>query len=266
MRPRLSPKSVGALVLAAAALTFSVVVLWPSPAPADPTIAWTPRSVNETILAGQSKTVTASFVASGDASNVAIRVVPTLAPFVQVAPSSFAKISKGQSVQVTLTVSAPASALPASVQGTIQLRTGNTLAGPLPLSVNVVWSTLQSDGVFFQYPPTWVPQILPKTGSTFPVMAVTSPAGSDVAIYQEGGDAYDVGEGTSFTTTTILVAGYSAVRRDYKNSLGASYIVTVDFNPPLPQAPKFHIEMRPASSDSGAETTFDQLLQTLTIQ
>jgi hypothetical protein len=145
--------------LAVGTLAVSLVLLTPSSAPATPTIGWTPTSVNQTVLAGQSKSVTLSFTASATVSNVVVQVVPALQPFVQTTPTQFLSITKGQPIQVTVTFSAPATALPSTVQGAIQLRSRsgnniNTLGQPLPVTINITWATFNTTdlSVAFQYP------------------------------------------------------------------------------------------------------------------
>ena len=74
-------------ILAAGALVLAAILLVPSPAPAEPVIAWTPSSVSQAILAGESITVAVSFTASENLNNVDVRVVPALEPYVQTNPA-----------------------------------------------------------------------------------------------------------------------------------------------------------------------------------
>jgi hypothetical protein len=116
-------------------------VVGPRPAEAAPPIAWTPSSINEVVGQGQTKTITASFVSSENLTNVVVRVVPELQPYVQVSPSSFSSIAKGQTVLLNITLSVSDNAPLGTATGTIQLRTGRgtpgTLARPLPVTIDV---------------------------------------------------------------------------------------------------------------------------------
>jgi hypothetical protein len=59
------------------------------------------------LAAGESTTTTATFIPSANATNVTVRVVPSLAPYVSVSPTSFASVGKGASYSVTVTIIAP---------------------------------------------------------------------------------------------------------------------------------------------------------------
>lgn len=109
---------------------------------AAPTINWTPPSVTQKVATGQTITVPVAFTASENINNALVRVVPTLAPFVATNPISFSSISKGQTVTLTLTISAVASSPIGTFEGTIQLKSGGqsnaTFAKPLPVTVTTV--------------------------------------------------------------------------------------------------------------------------------
>src|SRR5262249_38732936 len=125
-----------ALVTGATLLSLIAILLAPTSAPAVPSISWSPASVSETILAGETKTVPVSFIASENVSSVNVRVFPELQPYVQVSPSTFASIQKGQTVNLTITIASAATSLPGAFNGTIQLRSGSgknqtTFAKPL---------------------------------------------------------------------------------------------------------------------------------------
>src|SRR5207247_1344821 len=117
----------------------------PPPAAAVPTIRWTPAAVSQIISPGETKTASVSFTASEDVSNVVIRVVPELQPFVQVNPSAFSSIAHGQTNNISITISASLSSPLGTFPGTVQLRSGSdptkTLARPLPITVEV-WQRL----------------------------------------------------------------------------------------------------------------------------
>jgi murein DD-endopeptidase MepM/ murein hydrolase activator NlpD len=126
----------------------AVVLFNTSPALAVPTVKWTPASVNETVVAGESKIVPVSFTASENISNVVVRVVPELQPYVQVNPSTFGRITKGQTINFNVTISAPANTPPgAVVDGTLQLRqTQSTVAKPLPVTLQILASAETAPG------------------------------------------------------------------------------------------------------------------------
>ncbi len=133
-------------------------------APAAPTISWNPSFINETLSAGNSKTVLVSFVASEKMTAAQINIVPELQPYVQASPSTFANISEGGTGTVSLIISAPLIAKPHVFRGTIQIRSAigapKVFARPLPITVNIVVSPPQvsTDGavVFFDSPSGWL--------------------------------------------------------------------------------------------------------------
>lgn len=127
------------LLLVASMSTWVVVLLSAAPAP----ITWTPAAVTATLTPGASTTRPVSFTSSQTFTDVTVRIVPALQPFVQVAPTSLSNITKGQPTTLTLTLAVPANALPGTVTGTIQLRTGSgtqsyNLAPPLQVTITVL--------------------------------------------------------------------------------------------------------------------------------
>lgn len=113
-------------------------VLYSTASTAAPVVAWTPGSITDTISPGQSQSIPISFTASANLNNAVISVVPALQGLVQVTPSMIATVHKGQTIQLTLRVSAPPSAPLAVTQGTIQMRVGSpTIAQPLPVQIIV---------------------------------------------------------------------------------------------------------------------------------
>jgi hypothetical protein len=126
------------IIVAAAAglLALAAIVLTPSPAPADPVIRWTPQSVIENVTPGASKTISVSLVSSEDVANVAVRVVPALEPFVQIGPTSFPQLLKGQPATLSVTIAANHETPFGVFDGTIHLTLSQkTLAKSLPLNV-----------------------------------------------------------------------------------------------------------------------------------
>src|SRR5260221_11190920 len=124
---------------------------------AAPTISWQPSKITETVPAGVTRTVSVSFVASENLKDVALRVVPELLPFVQVSPSTFNSVAAGQTVPVVITVATPATELPQTISGTIQIHAASlasNLARPLPVVLTVTWATYSNvqSGVQYTYP------------------------------------------------------------------------------------------------------------------
>jgi len=146
--------------LVLAAVVAVAFVFYSPPSDAKPSVSWSPASIPITVEAGQSTTTSATFTATENASNATVEVVPALAPYVKVVPSSFTSITKGSSYTVALTVSASTSASMGTTTGTIHIRQGtSTLAKPLPMSVTVVWPTFNGGeelGFSIQYPPGWI--------------------------------------------------------------------------------------------------------------
>jgi hypothetical protein len=155
-----------ALVLGTTLLSFISILFAPSSAPAEPSISWSPTSVTETILASETKKVAASFTASENIGNASVRVVPELQPYVQVSPSSFSSVAKGQTVNLIITISSTATSLPGTFDGTIQLRNASgknqkTFARPLPVTISLQWATFgdQDVEIMFSYPPNLSPNV-----------------------------------------------------------------------------------------------------------
>jgi hypothetical protein len=147
------------VLIGAALLFFAVLISGGAPkTDTPPKISWAPSSLDATVSAGASKTFTLSFVPSGDASNVILRVVPELQPFVQVTPAVFQSLPSGKAVPVTVTVAIPATTTPQTIKGTIQLRRadGNNgnIAAPLPVTLKTVWTPFSDaqTGVQMSYP------------------------------------------------------------------------------------------------------------------
>lgn len=136
-----------------------VFLLYSPLSDANPTVRWTPSSLYASLAAGESTTSTATFIPSANATNVTVRVVPSLAPYVSVSPTSFASLAKGATYSVTVTMTAPVDMVVEAYDGTIHLRQGNrTLAQPLPVVMEVVWPTFEGGeelGLSIQYPPGW---------------------------------------------------------------------------------------------------------------
>lgn len=112
---------------------------------AAPRITWTPASVKGEVGRGERKSVKVTFVASENAQNVTVRVVPELQPIVSTSPSAFPNLEEGKTYTMTVTFAASSSAPIGLLDGVIQLRTGPTLARPLPVKVVVTVVPLPPD-------------------------------------------------------------------------------------------------------------------------
>jgi len=136
VRPKIIIGLAGAVFIALAA-----ILLTPSSAPAQPVISWVPELLNETVLAGETKTVSVSFTASQELGAVEVRVVPELEPYVRTEPTSFTNITAGQEVSLNIIISAATDATTQVVEGTIQIRNAGrpprNFARPLPVTINV---------------------------------------------------------------------------------------------------------------------------------
>jgi hypothetical protein len=141
---RLAPKII-VIAVAAGLLALAAILLTPSPTPAQPVISWTPSALAGEVARGQNKTVAVSFTSLETVTNVEVRVVPELQPYIQVNPSAFAVIPAGQPRTLNATFSASNSSPFGTFDGTIQLRQRNNLARPLPVTVLVTVVPLPPD-------------------------------------------------------------------------------------------------------------------------
>lgn len=134
------PFLVGFLViLAAGIVAITAVLMIPSPAPATPTITWTPSSLTEDIGRDETKTVSVSMTSSDVVNDVTVQVVPELQAFITVNPSTFANIGEGQTLNLSVTFFVPTDTPFEIFEGTIQVRRGKAiLAKPLPVRINVL--------------------------------------------------------------------------------------------------------------------------------
>src|SRR5262249_14291496 len=127
------------LLVVASMSTGMVVLLSAAPAP----LTWTPGAVPAPLPPGASTTRTVSFTSSQNFTTVTVRIVPALQPLVGVAPVAWSNITRGQPTTLPLTIAVPASALPGTVTGTLQLRTGSApqgheLAPPLQVTITIL--------------------------------------------------------------------------------------------------------------------------------
>lgn len=104
-----------------------------------PKIVWSTEAVNETLFTGTAKVREVSFSCNSALSNVRLVVVPELARFVTVTPSSFAQLSPGQANTISIFISVPETTRTKLFKGTIHVVVGNKVyPQTLKMSVNVV--------------------------------------------------------------------------------------------------------------------------------
>lgn len=118
--------------------------VYSSAASAAPSITWRPDAINQEITAGAAVTLRVSFVASEEIQDATLRVVPSLARYVQAIqtyPEAGATIRPNDPARVTLNFSLPQNLEPVTLEGVVQLKgTGKskrTYAKPLPVMLNV---------------------------------------------------------------------------------------------------------------------------------
>jgi|GEM_PF-2307074 len=134
-----------ATVCALACAKLLALSLYSSVASAAPSITWRPEAINHEIPAGATVTLRTSFVASEEIQDATLRVVPSLARYVQavqVYPAAGATIRPYDPAQVMLNVSVPQALGPVTLNGVVQLKsagqTNKTYAKPLPVTLAVV--------------------------------------------------------------------------------------------------------------------------------
>lgn len=136
------PTVAGLLVVLATSIFILVVILLTVfPSSAAPIITWELSKVVETVAWGQEKTTTVSFISDKDLSNIAIYIVPELKSYVTANPSSFASISGGERITITLIFSAPYDGPVGPLDGTLHLQAigkgKRTYGRPLPVTLIV---------------------------------------------------------------------------------------------------------------------------------
>ncbi|MDT8067958.1 MAG: S8 family serine peptidase [Terriglobia bacterium] len=106
---------------------------------------WSPSQISATVPSGTVQVTEATLSVSSAVTNVHISVVPELAPFVTVSPSSFSGIGAGESRTIAVFIAIP-KVTKANPKGTIHLsardRTGRTFGRPLPVSIRVTQPSL----------------------------------------------------------------------------------------------------------------------------
>lgn len=105
-------------------------------------VHWSPDAVNAIVARNGRTEVQVSFDAVEALGNVTLRVVPEIAPYVSVTPSSLNNVKEGDRVTVRITIQSTATAPLGLFDGTIQVREvtskpgqGRVLARPLPVTI-----------------------------------------------------------------------------------------------------------------------------------
>jgi hypothetical protein len=122
------------------------------PAAAAPSISWSPSAATVTLKPNTSTTSTYRITATETVAKAQFRVTPSLTPYLKVTPTTVTNLTKGQSIQVTVTLSLHIDASPDTITGTLQLREmsaigtlGNNIAKPLPVTIVVQCPCLPPD-------------------------------------------------------------------------------------------------------------------------
>jgi hypothetical protein len=147
------------VVIVGAGLVFA---FFSQDATAAPSVSWSPISVSETLLPGESRTATVIVTAREAVLSATLWVVPELQPYVSVTPTSIGPLAKGETTSLSLSITVPIDAIPHTATGTVQFRQtkepSKTIAQPLPVSVDVVWPQITLEGgLQMSHPPSWTP-------------------------------------------------------------------------------------------------------------
>ncbi len=125
--------------ISAALLLFSSIF---NSANAATPVHWTPDAVNAVVGQGERTEVQASFDAVEALGNISLRVVPEIAPYVTVVPSTLNNVKAGDRITIRISVQAATSSPLRLFEGTIQVRqtttgpgNGRVFARPLPVHV-----------------------------------------------------------------------------------------------------------------------------------
>jgi hypothetical protein len=128
-----------------------------SPLPsAAPIITWSEKTLDNILSPGESASRSLTFTSSEPLKDIRIEVVPEIASFVTITPSTFAQVPANQPQTVRFDITVPATARFGDYEGTIQVRSGRR-AVPETLRVSVrVWRHYAhpTDGFSLLFPPT----------------------------------------------------------------------------------------------------------------
>ena len=213
---------------------FWLACLFAGPAEAAPKITWTTPSLVHTLETGKFTTLTVTFSVSEKVNNldVEVEVVPALAPFVTVSPTSFESLAGGESHDLQILLTAPLAFPPGVYTGTLKLGqvSGGTAAKPLPIEftitadidIPVVTIDDPADGSVFGADDT----VVTLAGTLDDPFASLAVDGQPVAV-ADGVWTHDVTltEGINFIT---------AVATDQVGLIGTAAVeLTLDTNPPV---------------------------------
>lgn len=104
---------------------------------AKPSITWSPRSIEQTLVRGEADVVSVSFTPQSNLANAVVTVVPELQPFVAVTPTTFNALTKGTIYTIDITFFSESDSKKGAYDGTIHLTRGNsTVSRPFPVIIN----------------------------------------------------------------------------------------------------------------------------------
>src|SRR6266849_660615 len=146
----------GATLAPAAPVVASPSVAALGTASSQPKITWSTTSINVILSPGESTSSDLTFTTSQKLTNVILSVVPQIAPFVTVQPSSISSLASNQTQSVHLSIAIATAAAFGTYDGTLQVKSGTTTF-PQTVKVTVnVWHTYTARfGLTIKYPPGW---------------------------------------------------------------------------------------------------------------
>lgn len=125
-------------VLLAYVITVALLGYSPLSVAKPAVISWSPSSLYQSLVVGESATTSVTFTATKSLRKVTVRVEPTIAPYVTVSPNSFPIIEKGSTYAIELSFLASGDVPPGVFDGSIYLQKGvRTFENPLPVSIEV---------------------------------------------------------------------------------------------------------------------------------
>jgi Tol biopolymer transport system component len=174
-----------------------VIFLLPSETSAAPPITWSQEYVSQPAIVGTVVTREISFTSSRALSNVRVRVVPELAPFVSTSPSIFDFVPAGEPQLLTIFFTIPKGTPVETLDGVIQIKEGNdTVARPLAVQVETLVATA-----------TDIPSTLSQPS---PDRIVTSPDSEEVIFVKDEISIF-FKEGTPASEVIGLVSAFGGV-------------------------------------------------------
>jgi hypothetical protein len=187
---------------------------------------------------GDTKSVQVPVTARSSVPATVARVVPALASFLSVTPSSVGALPQGATQLVTLSFAIPADTPFQTVDGTLHLDSGTaTIARPLPITLNV-WPSLPVGSVRFNYPPVLISQVVDSEtvvirhpgftpGEEGPFLSLVvdhNPQSLSAADYYDGDPGPDLSDATA---SSITVAGRPSLRFVPASTLAGAVVVVV---------------------------------------